>query len=245
MANKSDEMKINWRWIVDYESHTEYPGCPGCRPGNNDSFDYCRCGRISSVTIKFEPENIRSAAKDIEHYWKIIKKANISNVENKKFIIYCIDRILRNMGINSDSFEADIGQGYYGEEIQGINLDYNIENDLRKHVMALLNMDITECVKYILKLEYGYLLPRIENSTFKLETISRKEIIVPNRDYYFKIDKSMQSVYKNWNLPVCVLDENYGIIDGYHRYLMSENKKKILVIKAEFKENENEKVSSN
>lgn len=225
--------RINLIFSLDYDTETYRPGCAGCDPNSNDyGSDYCRCTKIESVTVK-DIDHLRLTETLIEK----MKKGNGNKLFREKYdsIIYCLDRIIKKMDINSSSFECAWSHGYYGEEVDSIYLDVEIESEIREHFnkLAYSGMTLTEKINYALEYEYGYLLEKLKNVKWKIENIPVSDIVVPQNEYYHKkLNKEFTEYYKDWQLPICVIDKENRIIDGFHRFFANKDKEEIKVIKA-------------
>jgi hypothetical protein len=143
---------------------------------------------------------------------------------------------------DKDYYEVESCGGYYGEEIGGVYFEdeekiVNAYNELLK-----LESDI-EKIKYILELEYGYLIDRVTDSTVAtIKIVNTEKIKLPQKEYFVRLNKDIIEDYKDRKLPVAVCIEEkdrfhdvfdrYILIDGYHRFVANKNRNvnKIIVL---------------
>ena len=99
--------------------------------------------------------------------------------------------------------------------------------------MLKLNSDIDK-IKYILKLEYGYVIDSITNCHNVIVTsCSPKSVISPQREYCHRLEKEVVESYRDYKIPCAVCKKSgdkYLIIDGYHRVAANKNKDNIEII---------------
>jgi hypothetical protein len=137
--------------------------------------------------------------------------------------IYFIERVLvLNKIYNHKFWDISIrGGGKFGEEVGTAKL--------RTHVAAMVSAQICEVlmlrslsnrVKYLLTLEYGYMLPSLASRTWSLEKVNKDAMVFRNRNRFERLDRTMVELYKTYPFPraICILeDSKYRVIDGYHR----------------------------
>lgn len=179
--------------------------------GNCD--DYCRCTEIINTRIT-------------EINYNYIVKSITESVKDNVILTYCIDRIIRSSKLDEDDFEISTCRGYYGEEIDGVYLDQKKNDTIYNNLKQLENMSDIEKVKFVLTLEYGYLLDVIENTT----EVSIKEIdldkITFQQDYRKKINLDEDFYDEKFTLPRGIFIENgeaHRLIDGYHRIMKAKS----------------------
>jgi hypothetical protein len=219
--------KTNLQYDVEYDYERSACTCDAYERG-----DYCRCTTIERAWV----ESI-----DIE---KVIDKLYTKYCkEHSEINEYCFDRICSVFKIyDKDYYEVESCWGYYGEEVDGVYFEneekiFNSYNELLK-----LESDI-EKIKYVLELEYGYLLDRISIKTSaKIEIVNTEKVKLPQQEYFMKLSKEVIEDYKNRKLPmaVCIKEKDrfhdafdrYILIDGYHRFIANKDKNvnKIIVL---------------
>lgn len=207
---ESDKTKTDWYYVsgmtIDYSRDYD------CENNNCDN-DICRCSSISNATIK--EFNINTMIDSI-----LEKTKNI-------YLRYCIDRIIRQSKINKDSFNIPVVGGYYGDEINGVYLYDNINNSIHKKIAGLKDLSDIDKVKYILNLEYGYLLKDVENAKeIKIVDINIDESFLSQEEYFKKVDISGDWYGEKFNLPRGIFlmnGDKFRLIDGYHRVVKAKS----------------------
>lgn len=213
--------KVKSACYVEYEC--EHSMCtPECRESN----DYCRCRQITRVCIE---------SVELAH---LISEL-IGSIKNP-IQAYCIERILNHSNLaDKHSWEIETGAGYYGEEVYGASCD--IESLVKSLNKFLKLKTHKKMIEFVLEHEYGYILPRLENRKWKLESIGRAQVAIPNEEYSHRTNQKTIEYYQSneWQemkLPVAVCSKENGVVrlvDGYHRFTTLKDKKIIDVIVAE------------
>lgn len=185
--------------------------------------DICRCSKIENVRIN----SIPCFFGEIQSFFKAFGELDH----------YCIERILNCFGIyDPDFWEPQIGRGYYGEEFE--NFSFNHANEVNSYIDNLLSLNFDyEKINYILKLEYGYILDSIKDKTdWSIKKVDKNLIKFGNEAYTSRLNRSTIIRYEKstYDMPICIclpVDDNYKIIDGYHRFsALEDNVKKIKII---------------
>jgi len=205
--------KLKEKLTKSYIPEPEYgrTSCTGeCRA--ND--DYCRCTKI--INPKIEELNANPVISDILELFP------------KDIILrYCVDRILRGLGIgNKENWDVHICGGYYGEEIDGC--EFSNTNKVLEKISELLDLSDNDKIYYALKFEYGYILPSVENKNWIVQEVLLSEIYIPQEDHYRRLDRETIESYEGITLPIgiCVKDtQEVKLVDGYHRYAAAKNAK--------------------
>lgn len=136
------------------------------------------------------------------------------------FIQYIVDRLFRVYKFyDKNNWELTIDRGYYGDEF--VSPSFPKIYDIISNLYAIKPLSDIEQIKYILNLEYGYILPILQDkTTATIISISPNEITSMNDHYFKKVNTEDQSIYNKYTLPraICINSNNsYRIIDGYHR----------------------------
>ena len=205
--NFDDEVDYDF----DIERDCEAEGCD----------EICRCSRYTNFTLDPCFNEIT------EKLYEIVSKNYEDTKEDsgKVFEQYIIDRIARVHKLwDGDNFEVELWNGLYGDEVGGISLETNTFKEL-ENVFDL--NDNSKRIEYILKLEYGYLLPELEGKTYKVETIKKEDIIFGSVGHYKKLDGSnldhySDNKYNGIRGLVIPVGDKYRLIDGYHRCFKTE-----------------------
>jgi hypothetical protein len=141
---------------------------------------------------------------------------------------------------DKDYYEVESCPGYYGEEIGGVYFEKEEELVNTYNELLTLGSDM-EKIKYVLELEYGYLLDRVKFKTSaKVEEVDTEKIKLPQQEYFVKLSKEVIEDYRNRELPVAVCIKNkdrfydvfdtYTLIDGYHRFVANKEKATMKII---------------
>lgn len=154
-------------------------------------------------------------------------------IDDKRQILrYCIERIYRLFSPNDiTQYTIDISAGYYGDEIVSVTwkkFDEFIKcvEDLCKRYSKLSQ------IEYTLEKEYGYIIPRVKNATaviceqiypstltdafseaaeYQIKTVMHDDI---TNEYVEQINNGKMIDYDIF----CIVDKDYHIIDGFHRF---------------------------
>lgn len=223
--------KIFEKTNLQYEVEYDYDRSE-CTCNAYERHDYCRCTTIERAWV--ESIDIKSVIDKL--YTKYCK-------EHSEINEYCFDRICVALKIyDKDYYEVESCWGYYGEEIDGVYFEneekiFNAYNELLK-----LENDI-EKIKYVLELEYGYLIDRVSIKTSaKIEVVNTEKVKLPQQEYFMKLSKEVIEDYKNRKLPVAVcikekdrfhdVFDRYILVDGYHRFVANKERatNKIVVL---------------
>ena len=198
-----DFENFNFKYYVEYEYDTVRNCSDRCDP-------YCRCSTLTNLKVTSAPNIITV----VETLFKLKIKSEI--------LAYCLDRLFRiNKMDDPNSFSVWAENGYYGEEVGGV--DFNYKNELLKKIEKLLNTPDEKKIEFILLEEYGEILPKMKGLEYKIKTVSVDDIKLPNREYLVKINKEKVEAYKtqltvDYPMCVCIKDEQYyTLLDGYHR----------------------------
>lgn len=229
----------NFRYNVNYD-YSDYRNCDayGC-----DDEGICRCGTIENAHVL--TVDIPSIVSEIyaNHFDNSLASKRNSTINSilggvsKEIDIYTIDRILRiNKAYLPDNWEVQVCGGYYGEEIDDIILENSIAQKIEDQIHEALSIiDLTSRIEYLLKLEYGHILPDLQGRQYSLETVERDSIIFGSDEHYRKVNTENLDHYSDKNYGgirgiALVKDGRFRLIDGYHRSSTSENIKIQLLI---------------
>ena len=180
----------------------------------NCSEDYCRCTQIISTKINSIDYKLFTS--------KLIKLIN-NHYELSEIGKYTLYKLIQFQNISEEDFEVNVCAGYYGEEVNGVAFQKAAELEIE--IKKLINLSDIEKIKYILELEYGYLLPVLENiSTAEIKTIKLSSIKLRQDDpiNYVKIKDCSNFYGADYSYPRAILFANF-LVDGNHR--MFEAKK--------------------
>jgi hypothetical protein len=229
----------NFRYNVNYD-YSDYRNCDayGC-----DDEGICRCGTIENAHVL--TVDIPSIVNEIyaNHFDNSLATKRNSTINSilggvsKEIDIYTIDRILRiNKAYEPTNWEVQVCGGYYGQEIDDIILEDSVAQKIENQINEALSIiDLTSRIEYLLKLEYGNILPALQGRQYSLETVERDSIIFGSDEHYRKVNTKNLNHYSDKNYQgirgiALVKDGKFRLIDGYHRSSTSENIKIQLLI---------------
>lgn len=212
--------RTNLQYNVEYDYERS-----ACTCDAYERLDYCRCTTIERAWV--ESINVKLIINEL--YKKYCKEPSEINE-------YCFDRICVAMKIyDKDYYEVETCGGYYGEEINGVYFENEEELVNAYNELLKLDSDI-EKIKYVLELEYGYLIDKVKNTTSAyILNVNTGLIKLPQQEYFMRLSKEVLEDYRDRKLPVAVcIDEKtkFSLVDGYHRFVANKDKtaNKIIVL---------------
>lgn len=194
--------QFDWYYtsILDFDYETSH----NCSEEGCD--DICRCEKITDTSLS----NL-----DVI---KLVK--TVTAGIDDKILVYCIDRIIRLQKLNEDCFDLNTCDGYYGEEISGITMHSEYEKKIAENLRQLKGLSDIKKIKFVLTLEYGYVLKDLEH-TSKVEVSEVDFSLISFKDDYSKKLCLSENYYdEKFELPRGIFIRNGGrfrLIDGYHR----------------------------
>jgi|GEM_PF-3842171 len=244
-ANFGTRKKSQDEWNIgtDFKYAVEYEIDEQLGYDHNECDGICRCRQISGVRIKeADPETIASTIMCHKpHSFKIPK-------DLKPYFDYALNRIVTHSGAcDVSQWNASVCRGYYGEEVDQITLAAEPLGRIVAGLSHLVNG--VGCAKPIeifmeaaLLAEYGYMLEGLDSAGWQIVHIKPEEVYFPKAGHYMRTNPRTVQDYKQnrdrWPHPVAVVmrdPENkyiYRLIDGRHRFLANQDKKKIRVLLA-------------
>lgn len=228
-------MLKNRFWSVDYE----YDSCYNCEEYGCYSEGICRCRRITDARV--HNLNIESITDEI--YSSLVDTSSLSGKREQKLnqILYggisvdkyCIARILSHYKLYDESnWKVEVCGDYYGDEIEGVSIYSTLFKKLESSLLSLMELNtLSDKIKFVLTLEYGYLLDDLKDCDFELITIDKDDIdLSSSNKIHIELVKKEMSVnglshYKNISLPKGVVrkfNQKYKIVDGYHRIIAND-----------------------
>jgi hypothetical protein len=253
-------MIIRDNYIVDknfyYNLNVDYNTNYDCNSSGCDEEGICRCGEIQDVEIT----NINITKIVDVIYEDIFGPVDRSSIRDSKLSyllegfgkemdLYTIDRILRKYKVYDPSnWKIKTVSGYYGQEIGDVTINDDLAKKVQEKIFEALSIDfLTERVEYLLNLEYGSILPDLQDSLYEIMDVKKDDLVFgseSNKKSSLKeIEKYCTKVlgyhYDDRNYRVSLIkgvviekDGKYRVIDGYHRCLASERKYlKVIVAK--------------
>lgn len=223
-----DTITSHFRFNID----ADYRLVRNCNEYMCDSI--CRCGKLEDIEI-VDIGKKYSATSIVKSYNTAAKRkrTNPPSLLTSEFDVYCLDRMLSTL--SPDHVEANVVSGYYGEEIDG----YDIDTSLLSSIYDVLSLaSDTEKMEAILTYEYGYVLPILKNAKYEIVKVDRKslEAAFSNDNYHANIiyDSKIET---DPDIPIGLYRKlsggDYALVDGYHRFIehiVNGKKKKLKVI---------------
>lgn len=228
-GKKSTPKSLNKILHADYHSSIEV--------GYDRYRSPCDCHMGCKKCVKLTDVNVNEFYDDIcvTITNAICKNRTLTNMQT-----YCINRLLRCAKIyRTDVWTANIEDGYYGEELGSVTLDFSLANDLEKSISKIMGMDRREQVEFVLLKEYGFLLDIVKDLDWNDDFIKPDKLLIGQKDYYRHVDVEVVEMYKTYPFAKAVVvkqDDTYRLIDGYHRIaaeLSKNSKEEIHVIVGE------------
>jgi hypothetical protein len=224
------------RYNYDTNFSCEESGC-------NDE-GICRCGRISNAVVEsvdltrltdeiwlqFTPDTEKQRRREN----KIAQLLYGGETVDK----YCIYRILViNKVYETSNWEVIVTGGYYGDEIESVEIDHFLAEKISEQCDHLFTLStLADKLKFVLKLDYGYILEDIQGHDFELISIYKSEIdfkkLNQNHINLCKIEPLDFYYESQYNLPRGIIrgtTDDYRIIDGFHRILAAKDRSKFEV----------------
>jgi len=224
---------VDFKYDLEYDYNT-YTSCHE-RYCNEEGI--CRCSTIQNAHVV--SVNIPNMVNHIYDYYfddSISTKRNftinsILGGVSKEIDIYTIDRILRiNKAYEPSNWEVQVCGGYYGEEIDDVILEDDVAQKIEKQIdNAFEIIDLKKRIEYLLMLEYGSILPKLQGLTYSIETVERDSIIFSSDPHFRKVNlKKLEhysdKIYSGIRGIALLKNNKYRLIDGYHRCSTSENR---------------------
>ena len=205
----------------------------------------CRCGSIENEHV--ESVDVSLIVKKIyDDFFEQGKAADRNNVINevlygigKDIDIYTIDRILRSYKIwENENWNIEVEGGYYGQEVDNVTIKENIADKIEEELLTVFSLpSLKEKIEYLLKVEYGKILPEIADSNYESIVIDKDDIIFGVENHLKKVMKKDLDFYsdKNYNGSRGIVKKSgdkWRVIDGYHRIFSTKFPRvKVLVAK--------------
>lgn len=193
--------------------------------GVNLEYGRCSCGSVENENI--ESVNLELISSKICHELGFYKDNKYSEID-----LYCINRLLSIYNMYElYNWKIEKSKDYYGEYLEVYFYNDKLEKAISDYTLLTTYQDKIE---FVLKLEYGYLLGECHSKIWKIINIDTLDIFIPHREYFSNINNINYDYYDDI-VCLCIKDKNnnYKLIDGYHRLKDKYNKKekniKILV----------------
>jgi hypothetical protein len=227
-------LENRFNYIVDYDYETEY----SCEDSGCSEEGICRCGRIYDVSInsvnitKLTDLIYESLVDFTSKAGKRQQKLNHLFYGGEVVDKYCINRILSHYKLYEiKNWEVDICGGYYGDEIGDVTMNDIVFKLVNSEFNKLMELEtLSEKIKLVLSLEYGYLLPDLESKDFEIVNITKSDIdfksLNQNHIRLVNVEKESNGLNhyssSSYHLPRGVVRKSgnqFKIIDGFHRII--------------------------
>jgi hypothetical protein len=210
--------------------YIDYSYSYNCESYGCDEEGICRCGSIHNESV--ESVDVSLIVKKIyDDYFEQGKAAARNNVINevlygigKDIDIYTIDRIIRSYKIwESENWDIEIEAGYYGQETGDVTIKKTIADKIEEELLIVFALPtLKEKIEYLLKVEYGKVLPELSNCTYESIVIDKDEVIFGVEKHLNKVMKKDLDFYSDKNYSgirgiVVKSGDKWRIVDGYHR----------------------------
>jgi hypothetical protein len=156
---------------------------------------------------------------------------------------YCIHRVLTHFKIYQEAaWTYQVGADYYGEEINKVHLKAAIGVKISNLLEHLRVRNISEKIEVILKMEYGHLIPSVQNKKWLVKQIPKDKLHYSNNEHYteclndltkpdnLEYKKSLEEYPYPRAITILSPDGKYKVIDGYHRLVGTPDDTSPLVI---------------
>lgn len=160
---------------------------------NGSCKDICKCSCIENVKI--------TSLDGLDHNF-----INIGKTPKQKYILSRLYSIYKLY--HKDSYEVEIGPGYYGEEIYNVTCIH--ENIIKNLIIELNKMTFDQQIYKLLELEYKYIPDNIKNLHFVIKNARLAALPATVAKY----GGFTHSPY------ICIVHDignKLSIIDGHHR----------------------------
>jgi hypothetical protein len=214
-----------------------------CENYGCDEEGICRCASIHNESV--ESVDVSLIVKKIyDDFFEQGKAANRNNTINevlygigKDIDIYTIDRIIRSYKIwENENWDIEVEGGYYGQEVNDVKIKESVADKIEEELLIIFSLpSLKEKIEYLLKVEYGKILPEITDCNYKFITIDKDDIIFGTEKHLDKVMKKDLDFYsdKNYNGIRGIVKKSgdkWRVIDGYHRIFSTKwPKVKVLV----------------
>ena len=210
--------------------YVDYSYTYDCENYGCDEEGICRCGSIKNECI--ESVNVSLIVKKIyDDFFEQGKAANRNNAINevlygigKDIDIYTIDRIIRSYKIwENENWNIEVEGGYYGQEVNDVRIKESIADKIEEELLIVFSLpSLKEKIEYLLKVEYGKILPELSNCNYESIVIDKDDVIFGVEKHLNKVMKKDLDFYadKNYNGIrgiVVKSGDKWRIVDGYHR----------------------------
>lgn len=210
--------------------YVDYSYSYDCESYGCDEEGICRCGSIHNEHV--ESVDVSLIVKKIyDDCFEQGKAATRNNAINevlygigKDIDIYTIDRILRSYKIwENENWNIEIDGGYYGQETGDVTIKEAIADKIEADLWTVFALPtLKEKIEYLLKVEYGKVLPELSNCSYESIVIDKDDVVFGVEKHLNKVMKKDLDFYADRNYSgirgiVVKSGDKWRIVDGYHR----------------------------
>lgn len=241
-----------------YNTSVNYKTIYSCDVSGCDDEGICRCSEIENAEVDYV-DVFAIAISIYEDMFDSKTKTGhrddqlniLLNGYSKELNLYTIDRILRKWKIwEKSKWQIDIVNGYYGQEIEGVEIKLDIADEIQSDIETALSIEnMKDRIEWLLKLEYGSILKSLVDVEWSIERVDYSKLIFGSKTNekaalkeILKLDghrwgyfySKSRWGYKPYAIMGVVLKEDIGfrVIDGYHRLLSCDKHGEKLVLVA-------------
>ena len=106
-------------------------------------------------------------------------------------------KILRKYKVyDTSNWEIETVSGYYGQEIGDVTIKTDLAKKLEEKICEALSIDtLTERVEYLLKLEYGSILPELKDTVYEILEVNTDNLVFGSES---NKKSSLKEIEKFW-----------------------------------------------
>jgi len=221
--------KQDWQYYLDIDYNYDH----NCFDYGCDDEGICRCGTIYDAHV--EPLTPSVAASIVHQSF-----TNGSGEAGKLGLALAIRLFQHGLKYIEDMFEVNTCSGYYGEEIESVEIVDNAAWEaFQKEIVKFNSSSNSERLRQVLEIEYGHVLPEVDQykewalmeipvahvkaspdvlGRTNEETVQNYREMTP---WFYSHNSSYKRLYASWFPGVVVIPKStneWRLIDGFHRF---------------------------
>lgn len=187
----------------------------------------CRCGQIKDISIKKVNLNLVTNSiynQIFDGNQKQTKRNNLITeiiYGGKEVDLYCINRILSiNQVWNPDNWEIKVEKGFYTQIIKEVSIKEDLFRKIENEISSIQLKKLSEKIKFLLNLEYGFLPQSLSESNFEIIKINKNDIDWKKTNANHLQNIQRFNYYEDYSLIRGIVKKEgkkFTIIDGYNR----------------------------
>jgi hypothetical protein len=136
---------------------------------------------------------------------------------------YCIHRILTKYKIwEKKNWQYNLMDDYWSQDVSTVKLKKNVADSLSKALFSLNKLSLNKKIEYLLKIEYGKLLPGVLDKIWRVTQVPVSQLYYSNPQLHEQcVKKGPLEFLDKYKLPrgLCIVEQpdKYKVIDGYAR----------------------------